>query len=499
MDPVAIPWLDRAFRFTLWADWLALVLGMIPAIYEAGGSSVSLLASALAGGGVLLASATPRRRLTQRFITEGFALSTCLLSIGAVILTGGRDSPFLLLSLIPPIQATLLGGFRVGAATGALAGALLFAAEIGRERPAWVPTFGVAITYLIVVATINQLRRILTDISSRAEESEARSQGTEEKLLALEQAHDLLTRLSEMRLEGTSLPEMGREALAAITDRPEVEGAVAVLERDAGPVVIAQTGTVVAGAVEHSFPLRMGSKVLGSVKLYFGRQIADPDLGNLETALRPLALAFANSVLLEEIAHQAVERERVRVARDLHDEIGPSLASLGLSLDVALMQSQTGPDLAAHMQGLRANVAELIGDIRSTVADLRSHPGGSLVNRLQDVVLGLGPGPAVVIEIEERRPPRPAIIGDLVAIVAEAIRNTYRHAEASYLRIHGWTDFDKGQVVIADNGSGFDVNESRDGHYGLIGMRERADRIPMELSIASGPRGTTILLKWGSD
>lgn len=498
MPRKAQPWLERAYRFTLWAYWLALVVGIIASVYGAGGSPASLVASGLAGSAVLLASAIPRRRLTQRFVTEGFALASSVLSLGAVTLTGGRDSAFVLLSLIPPIQATLVGGLRVGAATGGLSAALLVAAELAREGPALVPTIGIAITYLIVVATISQLVRILTDVSSRAEEIEARSKGAEAKLASLEHAHDLLSRLAEMRDDGTSLPDMGREALELLADRPEIEGALAVLVRPTGQVIIAQRGVVAAGAVEHQLPLTVGHRSVGHVRLFFGRQVPEPELAGLSTVLRPLALAFANALLLEDIAQNAIERERVRLARDLHDDIGPSLASLGLSLDVALMQHETEPALAAHMQGLRQNVSVLINDVRASVADLRAKPAGSLSSRLADVALGLGNGgPTILVELDERRPPRPSLMPDLVAVLVEGIRNAHRHSSASYVRVHGWTDFDKGSVAIHDNGSGFDPSRVGDGHYGLIGMKERATKTGMDLGVSSNGNGTSIEVKWG--
>ncbi|MGQ0849713.1 MAG: sensor histidine kinase [Actinomycetota bacterium] len=493
----AAPWLPRAFRITIWADWLALVIGIIPAVYSTGGSAGSLVASGLAGLCVLLAGALPRHRLTQRFVAEGFVLVSALLATGAVTLTGVRDSPFLLLSLIPPIQATILRGLRSGAATGALTGALIIAAELGQDQPAVVPAIGLAVIYLVVVATVTQLVRILNDISSRAAESEARSRGAEQKLANLEQAHGLLSRLAEMRLDGTSLPDIGREALEVLVSRSEIEGAVAVLERPSGPLIVAQTGAISPGAGEHRVPLRVGPQEVGGVRLFLSRQGPPPDETSLETTLRPLALAFANSLLLEDIARQAVERERVRLARDLHDEIGPSIASLGLSLDVALMQHQTEPALAAHMQDLRENVGVLIRDIRATVADLRAQPAGSLGGRLQDVVLGLGSGPTVLVEVDERRPPRPAIMGDLVAILAEAIRNAHRHAKATYVRVGGWTDFDRGEVGVIDNGTGFEPSEGHEGHYGLIGMKERASKLGIDLAISTGNLGTSVTLHWG--
>ena len=65
----------------------------------------------------------------------------------------------------------------------------------------------------------------------------------------------------------------------------------------------------------------------------------------------------------------------------MHDEIGPSLASLGLALDMTAMQQRELPEVAADLQVLRSNVTKLVEDVRASVADLRSAPGPTLTAR----------------------------------------------------------------------------------------------------------------------
>ena len=60
-------------------------------------------------------------------------------------------------------------------------------------------------------------------------------------------------------------------------------------------------------------------------------------------------MGFSNVLLLQEITRNAIKEERVRLARELHDEIGPSLASLGLALDVAMVQGIEDPALAGNL------------------------------------------------------------------------------------------------------------------------------------------------------
>ena len=267
VPPLAnVPLLGRAFRFTLWAQWLALILAVVPAVYQSGGSPASLIASAIAGVYVLASNAVPVTRLNQRFVADGFALAAALLCMGAVILTGAKDSPFVLLSLIPPIQATLLGGARTGASTGALSGALLVAAQLSQDPDGVVPAIGLAVVYLVVVATMVQLIRILRDISSQAAASEAKSLGIEQKLASLEEAHRLLSELARMGSEGISLPDQGRQVLESIDSVPELNGAEAVLFAPRGAIVVARAGDVSAATLIKAIPLTAGDRSVGEVR-----------------------------------------------------------------------------------------------------------------------------------------------------------------------------------------------------------------------------------------
>jgi signal transduction histidine kinase len=84
----------------------------------------------------------------------------------------------------------------------------------------------------------------------------------------------------------------------------------------------------------------------------------------------------------------------------------------------------------------------------------------------------------------------------LTAIVTEAVRNSSRHAHAQTIKVSGVVDFDRGRISIADDGRGFDKARVPEGHYGLIGMKERAAKIGGRLEVESGPRGTVISIEW---
>ncbi len=142
-------------------------------------------------------------------------------------------------------------------------------------------------------------------------------------------------------------------------------------------------------------------------------------------------------------------------------------------------------------------MTDLVDDVRSTVADLRTERHGSLTTRLNEATHNLSPPPVLEVTLDERRPPRPSIIEDVAAIVIEATRNAHHHSEANVVRVKGWCDFDRGRVVIEDDGKGFDTRAEHPGHFGLVGMQERAAKTDARLSVVSSPGGTTIALEWG--
>jgi signal transduction histidine kinase len=106
-------------------------------------------------------------------------------------------------------------------------------------------------------------------------------------------------------------------------------------------------------------------------------------------------------------------------------------------------------------------------------------------------------GPTVVVDIDERTPPRPAIAAEVAALVTEAFRNAVGHAKASMIRISGRIDEHDGRIVVDDNGIGFDDDGQASGRYGLIGMEERAHLIGAQLDVESRPGdGTSVTIAW---
>ena len=84
-------------------------------------------------------------------------------------------------------------------------------------------------------------------------------------------------------------------------------------------------------------------------------------------------------------------------------------------------------------------------------------------------------------------------------MVTEAVRNAHKHSQASKVLISGRIQRDWGTVQVVDDGVGFDPEYEPDGHFGLIGMRERAEKIGASINFNSKSGvGTVVTLEWGN-
>lgn len=201
----------------------------------------------------------------------------------------------------------------------------------------------------------------------------------------------------------------------------------------------------------------------------------------------------------------AVSQERLRLSRDLHDSLTKSLHGLSLMAQ-ALGRAAHSGDLPGvrRTSGFVARVLdEVSAEARRTVAGLREEDACdvSLGDALRDrSSRDLGGAALDVVVDSYDEPPLPVRL-ELLAVVDEALENAGRHARAGTVRIELRGD-EAGAVVltVTDDGRGFSPQAASTraaaGHFGLVGMRERAERAGGTISIESSPgRGTRIVLR----
>lgn len=495
--PVA--WETRVHQTVVIAQWVALTVGIVSSLVATEGSGAALLAMALASAYVIATTLMPGRVLKARFGAEALALTGTVLVLTSLTLTGASDSPYLLLSMGPPVLATLYGGFRPGVTTAIFAGALLVLVTLARGLSLIdsAPAFGL---YLVFVLLVGVIRRLLEDIHQQASVLAQEKETATQRLERLEEIHNALLKLSEDLSTGRlNAIEVGADTLDTILEKfPGAAGRLAMDGED-GRVVLAARGIPDPQGHVYELPLSIRDHEVGSLQLTTSESMAPSQLTEVAAIIHPVSVAFANLQLLQDIVGSAVTEERTRLARELHDEIGPALASLGLALDMTAMQQAERPEVAADLLVLRSNVTKLVEDVRASVADLRSLPGPTLTARILRSTSELTGDPPVIVDIEERRPPRPAQIGDLTSIIAEAARNAHRHSGASQIVISGQVDRSFGACSVADDGVGFDPEREPEGHFGLTGMRERARKVGATIKFDSKPgSGTVVTVEWGS-
>lgn len=201
------------------------------------------------------------------------------------------------------------------------------------------------------------------------------------------------------------------------------------------------------------------------------------------------------------------EEERRRLARELHDDTVQSLIALDQRAQLAQhAAAQASPLTRTRLADVRAMTSDLIENIRRVIRamrpiyleDLGLLPAIEMLARDVEAAGAVPVGFSVSGPV--RRLPAPQEIG-LYRIVQEALSNASRHARAHSITVPvTFTEHDL-LIRVSDDGQGFTPPDrlsalSQDGHFGLMGMHERAELIGAQLQIHSSPgQGTTIELR----
>jgi PAS domain S-box-containing protein len=197
----------------------------------------------------------------------------------------------------------------------------------------------------------------------------------------------------------------------------------------------------------------------------------------------------------------AQEDERRRIAREMHDQFGEQLTTLEHGLASLLNASADRPDIRDEvlalqqvMQRLDRDVEHLVWELRPTVLDDLGL-SAALANyvRAWSARVGIGAELHSAGLGDGRLPSQ--VETALYRIAQEALTNIARHARASRVDVILGRRADAVSLVIEDNGIGFDRHATREGGFGLLGMRERAALVGATLEIESSTgQGTTVLV-----
>jgi signal transduction histidine kinase len=211
------------------------------------------------------------------------------------------------------------------------------------------------------------------------------------------------------------------------------------------------------------------------------------------------------AVIRESVQQTATLEERTRIARELHDTLEQALAGVSFQLGA----------LAGTMRGLNSEAVQMLERARAMVRHGQDEARRSVRN-LRDVTLEesslaaalerMGRGAAGGFSVKFDMSVRGKAVslsaqteGHLLRIGQEALTNALKHAGATRIFVELSFEPDHVQLKISDDGCGFDVAETTPteaGHFGLLGMQERASKIRANLQIQSVPgKGTVVSVK----
>jgi signal transduction histidine kinase len=199
----------------------------------------------------------------------------------------------------------------------------------------------------------------------------------------------------------------------------------------------------------------------------------------------------------------AIEAERNRIARDLHDGPVQGVSAASLSLEAALLMIKAG-DVERGLDVLtkiRSELAEEADGLRRLMSGLRPPvlEERGLLPALRDTLARFGTEHGVTASLSG------SVDGDVpddletlaFRVVQEALTNAAKHARATTINVHVEMEGNFLRVEVDDDGRGFDSGQTREylrqGRVGLASMRERVELASGTLTVRSSPgRGTTI-------
>ncbi len=199
---------------------------------------------------------------------------------------------------------------------------------------------------------------------------------------------------------------------------------------------------------------------------------------------------------------QSLEQERRRIARDLHDELGARLTSIALQGDLAMRGAEIPAAAKAEIGSLAARVRQLINATDEVI--WTTDPGNDslpdLVEFLCDYVERFLTPAGIRYRLDvpsdlPRIPVQSQARHQFLLAVKETLNNTVRHSGAKLLMVQLTVVNNTLDLVISDNGVGFDVKHSRPGGNGLVNIRNRMALVSGKAEIVSKPgEGTTTTL-----
>ena len=231
------------------------------------------------------------------------------------------------------------------------------------------------------------------------------------------------------------------------------------------------------------------------------------DLRLLDLIASQAAPLLENARLAERLRETAASDERLRIARDLHDNFLQTLAAIKLHLERCSILVDKNPDKAKEAIGRTQEIAAAgLTEVRSYLSQLRL--AGPEPEQLREAIKKFTEDAAASVDFNlqlrlDLNPDRisQSVCASAFQILRELVTNAVKHAQAANLEVSASSEPAELVVTVSDDGKGFDVDEARrtaaaTGHLGLVGVEERVEAAGGDLSMRSAPgEGTTVTIR----
>ena len=251
-----------------------------------------------------------------------------------------------------------------------------------------------------------------------------------------------------------------------------------------------------------SIPLYAQKKKVGvlNVGSVAWRELSDEDLRLLNTVGDLMSIAIERARLYEKSVEIGAADERLRVAREIHDTLGQNLAAILMRLETldALLEDNTDrKKLSETVRDAMALARDNLEDARRTVLDLRAAPleNRTLAEALQDLGREIGDETNLDIRVKSigGYPLSVRVEAGLYRMAQEALNNVVQHARARRVLVELTSTPEYVELVVEDDGRGFDPANVSEGRYGLVGLNERVHLLGGSFAIESAPEHGTRL------
>lgn len=234
--------------------------------------------------------------------------------------------------------------------------------------------------------------------------------------------------------------------------------------------------------------------MMGCASMLLGSVAASVRLVEKRKYLRRLRLAEQE---------RALERERARIAQDLHDDLGSSLTRIALLSDLIHAENQSPQQVQANAEKISQTAAQTVQALEEIVWAVR--PGSDSLQSLVEYIahfsneLFEGNGTRCRLDLPHDLPAMPLppeIRHNMFLVVKEALTNVLKHSKAREVHVQAKAAANVLEFIVKDDGSGFDLKRSAGSNKrnGLTNMQRRAESMGGQLTVESSPKGTTVRL-----